>query len=474
MAMRKIATIVLLISLGFVYGQNLIGNAGLEDLTPAFWTPLNATMGGDVDVSATAKYGFSSFMISKASATTTEEGWMSDDNANLFWNNAGTGTFAVSVWYKTDGVNTSPANDDAKIGVVYTFNNASGTELATTTLWADQSAASTDWTELTGVVILSEAPEQVFVKQVMGKDATGTVYFDGIGCNTSDSWTMGVFNGGAEDVDGWMDWYGGNGNYTYVTDAEANTGTNSIVMAQPDTMTSMSELVYYSTPAPVEAGEWYKIGVWVKTEGVVDSSDWDRTYIMRDAIDQRVNLCYFFHTNADLNAGWDLVGGDKFVYVDQRDPSTGWTHYVVAEQAPEEATGISVRARFNNNTTGTAYFDDFSVEKMATSPGTGIIDVSANSGVPSDYVLARNYPNPFNPSTHIRFTCPSSDRVKLEIRNVLGQHVKTLVDSEMGKGNHEVIWNGDNTNGQPVASGVYIYSLVTNKGLFSQKMILIR
>jgi hypothetical protein len=270
-------------------------------------------------------------MISKASATTTEEGWMSDDNANLYWNNAGSGTFAVSTWYKTEGVNTNPANDDARIGVVFTFNNASGTELATTTLWADQSAASTDWAQLTGVVILSEAPEQVLVKQVMGKDATGTVYFDGIDCNTSDSWTMGVFNGGAEDVAGWMEWYGGNGNYTYVTDAEANTGTNSIVMTQPDTMSDLGgELVYYSIPYAVEAGEWYKIGVWVKTEGVVDSSDWEATYIVRENIEQRVNLCYFFHTGTNLATGWDLVGGDKFVYVDQRDPSTGWTHYVVA------------------------------------------------------------------------------------------------------------------------------------------------
>ncbi|MFC1619948.1 T9SS type A sorting domain-containing protein [Candidatus Neomarinimicrobiota bacterium] len=458
-----------------VEGSELIGNNDMEDLTPSFWSPLNATFGTDVFATTdTAMYGFSSFKITKSAATTAEVGWQSVDNANLYWNNAGTGTFAVSAWVKTEGVNTSPANDNERVGVVYTFNNASGTELATATLWADQTAASTSFTQLSDVVILSEAPEQVFVEMVMGSAATGTVYFDGVDCNTADSWTMGVFNGGAEDVAGWMDWFdGGLGGFTRVTDTDAHAGTYAVEMFLPDTSTASTELVYYSIPYAVEAGEWYKIGVWVKTVGVIDSNAYEPTYIMKENLQERVNLCYFFHSDTDLEAGWNLVGGDKFVYVNQVDASTGWTQYMVAEQAPATATGISVRARFNPKTTGTAYYDDFSVTKMV-SPTVAIEERNRTARVPTEYRLSQNFPNPFNPQTSIQFTCPNLGWVRMDVYNLLGQRVTTLVDGIYQGGTYNVNWEGVDDRGIPVASGVYIYSLITNDTRIARKMLLIR
>ena len=351
--MKRIVIVSMVVGLFTAWplsAQNIIGNAGLEDLAPAFWTPLNGTLGTDVFASDdTASSGFNSFKITKAAAGANAVGWESDNNANLYWNNAKSGTYALSVKIKTDGVNISPANDDAKIGMVVTFNDASGTLLTSTTVWADQSAASSSWTTEIGAAILSEAPAEVIVQLIMGKDATGTVYFDGIGVGT-DPWSMGVFNGSAEEVDGWLSWYGGKGNYTRVTNTFAHSGTYAVEMVQPDTMSTESELVYYTIPYPVEAGEWYKVGVWIKTVGVIDSTDYKATHIRTDAILERVNMVYFFHTDADLATGWNLVGGDKFVYVDQTVADSGWTHYVVAEQAPATATGISMRARFNHDT----------------------------------------------------------------------------------------------------------------------------
>jgi hypothetical protein len=323
---------------------------------------LNGTFGTDVFASTdTATSGYSSFKITKSAAGASAVGWESVDNANLYWNNAKAGTYALSAKVKTDGVNTSPASDADKIGVEFTFNDTLGAELSTVTLWADQTTASTSFTQLTGAAILSERPGDVFVKLFMGSGATGTVYFDEIGCGT-DPWSMGIFNSGAEDVAGWMDWYSSTaGGFTRVTDTEAHTGTYSVEMFLPflpDTNTVATELVYYSIPYPVEAGEWYKIGVWVKTMGVIDSNDYTASYTMKERYDERVNLCYFFHGAADITTDWGpLPGGDKFVYVDQTVADSGWTYYSVAEQAPEgadAATGISVRARFNPKTTGTA------------------------------------------------------------------------------------------------------------------------
>ncbi len=368
MAIRKIATLLLLICLGFVFADNLLINPSMEDQTPAFWSPLNGTFGTDVGVTnaSDAYAGFHSFMITKAAATTDMVGWVSDNNADLYWNNAAASTYNLGGWVKLVGVNTSPANDNEKIGLIFEFRDASGNALATEYVWADQSAADADWAELSAVTILTAEPAEVVVKMVMGKDATGTAYFDNLSCGTTPDWTMGLFNGDAETISDWLSWYASNnGSYGTVTDNAAHTGSYAQELWKPDTTSSSSEIVYYSVPVPVVAGEWYKIGVWVKTVGVNTDPSYERTYIRKDRLDERLGLCYFFHTDAVLNQGWSLEGGDKYVYVDQTVADSNWTHYTVMERAPDNATGISVRSRYTSHPTGLSYFDDFSVERMA-------------------------------------------------------------------------------------------------------------
>ena len=85
-----------------------------------------------------------------------------------------------------------------------------------------------------------------------------------------------------------------------------------------------------------------------------------------------------------------------------------------------------------------------------------------------------NYPNPFNPETKIVFNLPEEGNVKLEIYNIKGQKVKTLLDCYMSPGRSEMIWNGKDDNGKRVSSGVYFYQLVTDKKTITQKMILIK
>ena len=485
--MKKTCLLIVVVGLilsSFGIAQNLIGNSSFEDQSPSFWSPLNGEFGAAVDVSLTEKHaGFRSFKVSKSAASTDVVGWESVNNATLYWNRieeaTSGGTFALTGWVKTAGVNTNPANDDAKVGLIFEFKNSSGGELATETIWADQSVASKDWENLVGTTVLTEAPASVVVKLVMGKDATGTVYFDNVDCNTTDDWRMGVFNGGAEDVNGWMDWYAGNGSYAVATDAESHTGDYSIVMAQPDTCTALSELVYYSKPYPVEAGEWYKIGVWVKTENVIDSAEYEPSYITKEYFNERVNLCYFFHGDANIETAWDkMPGGDKFVYIDQRDSTTGWTHYVVAEQAPtgeDAATGISVRARFNDKVTGKAYFDDFSVEKMKVAPGEGIVvDKGQGKNVPIKYAMMNNYPNPFNPETRIVYSLPQSGKVSLTIYNLLGQQVRKLADTVQNAGTYTLTWDARNDFGQNVTTGIYIGVLTIGEQKVTRKMVLVR
>ena len=85
--------------------------------------------------------------------------------------------------------------------------------------------------------------------------------------------------------------------------------------------------------------------------------------------------------------------------------------------------------------------------------------------------LEGNYPNPFNPSTTIRYTLSNDGSVSIRVYNMLGQEVATLVDGFQKAGEQSVVWHGTNNFGQAVASGLYIYRLQTGSTVMSQKML---
>lgn len=83
----------------------------------------------------------------------------------------------------------------------------------------------------------------------------------------------------------------------------------------------------------------------------------------------------------------------------------------------------------------------------------------ASTAVPGSFALHKNYPNPFNPETVIGYDVPELANVKLEIFNVLGQKVCTLVNNVENAGFKHILWNGQSKQGIPVSSGMYIYRL---------------
>lgn len=89
---------------------------------------------------------------------------------------------------------------------------------------------------------------------------------------------------------------------------------------------------------------------------------------------------------------------------------------------------------------------------------TGVEDMS-NSNVPNEYFLAHNYPNPFNPVTTIEFSVPEESYVKLEIYNILGQKVRTLLDKILLQGTHRLEWNGKDEKSNILSSGIYFYRI---------------
>jgi hypothetical protein len=81
------------------------------------------------------------------------------------------------------------------------------------------------------------------------------------------------------------------------------------------------------------------------------------------------------------------------------------------------------------------------------------------TGLPGEFVLHQNFPNPFNPSTAIQYGLPAQSVVLLKVYDILGQEVATLVNTEQSAGFFTVHWNGQNQSGSLVASGVYFYRL---------------
>jgi hypothetical protein len=89
-------------------------------------------------------------------------------------------------------------------------------------------------------------------------------------------------------------------------------------------------------------------------------------------------------------------------------------------------------------------------------------------------VLEQNNPNPFNPSTHIKFHLATRNKVSLRVYNILGQQIATLVNGVLEGGVYSVIWEGRDLLGQDVPGGVYFYQILIGKYAETRRMILVR
>jgi hypothetical protein len=100
--------------------------------------------------------------------------------------------------------------------------------------------------------------------------------------------------------------------------------------------------------------------------------------------------------------------------------------------------------------------------------------VSKEVELPDGYALAQNYPNPFNPETRIDYSLAQSEHVTLEVYNINGQRVRTLIDEMMPAGQHSVMWDATTDGGSQVASGVYLYRLTAGEITDTKKMSFVK
>jgi hypothetical protein len=103
-------------------------------------------------------------------------------------------------------------------------------------------------------------------------------------------------------------------------------------------------------------------------------------------------------------------------------------------------------------------------------------DVEENDGtnLPGAFSLVQNFPNPFNPTTTIEYSVPTRAYVTIEIFNLLGQHVRTLVDETKSAGKYKSEWNGTDANGKSASTGVYLYRFTAGDYVETKKMVLLK
>jgi hypothetical protein len=108
-------------------------------------------------------------------------------------------------------------------------------------------------------------------------------------------------------------------------------------------------------------------------------------------------------------------------------------------------------------------------EKPEETGPEGWVSVKEIPGNPQTYSLEQNFPNPFNPSTKIRFSIPEQGLVTLKVFNLLGEEVATLINTEMTTGTYEADFRGTE-----ISSGIYFYTLTADNFISTKKMILLK
>ena len=187
----------------------------------------------------------------------------------------------------------------------------------------------------------------------------------------------------------------------------------------------------------------------------------------------------FLRTEQSVNANYTLTNGATDNYLHEaaqaNNPPSGTFYAPSGDSVRLQSLGVhehwnnAVDKKYSRNLgTGTG------IELVQLRP-TPLTSVNERVGPPSAFVLLQNYPNPFNPSTTIGFSVSQSGSALLEIYDLTGRHVRTLLSGDVAAGNHSVQWDGRDERGSSVGSGVYFYRLRLGSNFESaRKMVLMR
>ena len=132
---------------------------------------------------------------------------------------------------------------------------------------------------------------------------------------------------------------------------------------------------------------------------------------------------------------------------------------------PAESVNGQTSFRFRFSREPFVWFNGFAIDGevedyMVTIQSESPVD-DPSPTTPTQYRLHSNYPNPFNPSTHIMFEIPKTEQVSVQIYDMQGSHVRSLTEKTYKAGSHTLVWDGKDENGRSAATGIYLCRLST-------------
>lgn len=169
-----------------------------------------------------------------------------------------------------------------------------------------------------------------------------------------------------------------------------------------------------------------------------------------------------FVGNVEVCFGYDptSVVSEDFVKIYHYDNSNNWVDITTSlDTASNIVCGI------------TDHFSPFVV--LVPDAALGVEQI-VTPNLPDVYSLSQNYPNPFNPSTTIKFQLKTRSHVSIDIYNILGRKVNTIVNGTYEAGEYQTTWNGMDRNRKKVSSGIYLYKLTAGDFVETKKMVLLK
>ena len=168
----------------------------------------------------------------------------------------------------------------------------------------------------------------------------------------------------------------------------------------------------------------------------------------------------------------DIDTGQYFHFVNNNEPNVGHLDGLLASRDRLYVSDISRKGSFDSSARNSGAI--YQIRHVGTP--TVINEISSNT--PAELLLHSAFPNPFNATTTIRFNVPAIDSAvptELTVYDITGQRIRSLLNEDLGPGNHTAIWNGLDNRNKSVASGIYLYRLqVGNRDMVSGRLTLVR
>jgi len=161
------------------------------------------------------------------------------------------------------------------------------------------------------------------------------------------------------------------------------------------------------------------------------------------------------------------MSGSTFQFDDLASGESTDSYNIIVATNDHCGAGTSIVINANIASEGTVYWEDsfaLTVEALNI----------AQDQIPTRYSLGEAYPNPFNPATTISYEIPNDEYVTIDIYNLMGGHIKSLVSMNQNPGYKTIEWNATNDYGQPVSAGMYIYTIQAGSFMDTKKMILLK